>query len=122
MCNDHINNTKHVVFFCIKAKIVVETAVSRNVLNCFLFLCQLFKKPLDNPKQAGGPILASEDMKAIFSSLPDIEAVHRAMSDDLQAAVDNWNENSCVGQLVSNYVIANDCHVDIYIYIGLVLK
>ena len=37
---------------------------------------QLFKIPLDKEGQVGGPILAPEEMKTIFGSIPEIYDVH----------------------------------------------
>lgn len=37
---------------------------------------QLFKDPLDKEGQVGGPILAQEEIKTIFGSIPDIYDVH----------------------------------------------
>lgn len=43
-------------------------------LLCLLF--QLFKYPLEKEGQVGGPILAQEEIKTIFGSIPDIYEVH----------------------------------------------
>ncbi|XP_076805982.1 protein ECT2-like isoform X2 [Clavelina lepadiformis] len=75
----------------------------KNYVGILQTILNLFKKPLDDPNQAGGPILASEDMKAIFSSLPEIEAVHRSMNNDLQCLMAKWNDTSCIGTLVLKY-------------------
>lgn len=37
---------------------------------------QLFKYPLEKEGQVGGPILAQEEIKTIFGSIPDIYDVH----------------------------------------------
>lgn len=37
---------------------------------------QLFKLPLEKEGQVGGPILAQEEIKTIFGSIPDIYEVH----------------------------------------------
>lgn len=60
-----------------------------NLLNfCRIYLCwrvrashihfclKLFKLPLEKEGQVGGPILAQEEMKTIFGSIPDIYEVH----------------------------------------------
>lgn len=39
-------------------------------------MSQLFKLPLDKEGQVGGPILAQEEIKTIFGSIPDIYEVH----------------------------------------------
>lgn len=40
------------------------------------FCLKLFKLPLEKEGQVGGPILAQEEMKTIFGSIPDIYEVH----------------------------------------------
>lgn len=40
------------------------------------FILKLFKLPLEKEGQVGGPILAQEEMKTIFGSIPDIYEVH----------------------------------------------
>lgn len=42
----------------------------------FCFYLKLFKHPLEKEGQVGGPILAQEEIKTIFGSIPDIYAVH----------------------------------------------
>nr|CAB3240785.1 protein ECT2 [Phallusia mammillata] len=75
----------------------------KNYVGILQTILNLFKKPLDDPNQPGGPILAGEDMKAIFSSLPDIEFVHRSMSSDIELVVKHWDDLSCVGDLILKY-------------------
>lgn len=41
-----------------------------------VFISKLFKLPLEKEGQVGGPILAQEEMKTIFGSIPDIYEVH----------------------------------------------
>lgn len=40
------------------------------------FHLKLFKLPLEKEEQVGGPILAQEEIKTIFGSIPDIYEVH----------------------------------------------
>lgn len=40
------------------------------------FYLKLFKLPLEKEGQVGGPILAQEEIKTIFGSIPDIYEVH----------------------------------------------
>lgn len=40
------------------------------------FYLKLFKLPLEKEEQVGGPILAQEEMKTIFGSIPEIYDVH----------------------------------------------
>lgn len=42
----------------------------------FFFNFQLFQVPLEEEGQRGGPILAPEEIKTIFGSIPDIFDVH----------------------------------------------
>lgn len=46
------------------------------VLTFFLLIHQLFQVPLEKEGQLGGPILAQEEIKTIFGSIPDILDVH----------------------------------------------
>lgn len=45
-------------------------------LNFVRFSSKLFKLPLEKEGQVGGPILAQEEIKTIFGSIPDIHDVH----------------------------------------------
>lgn len=45
-------------------------------INFFCLLHQLFQVPLEKEGQLGGPILAQEEIKTIFGSIPDILDVH----------------------------------------------
>lgn len=55
---------------------------AESVLSMFLnfvisfFFLKLFKLPLEKEGQVGGPILAQEEIKTIFGSIPDIYEVH----------------------------------------------
>lgn len=51
-------------------------------LLCLLF--QLFKYPLEKEGQVGGPILAQEEIKTIFGSIPDIYDVHTRIKVGIQ--------------------------------------
>lgn len=49
------------------------------VSHIFIYLIlffKLFKLPLEKEGQVGGPILAQEELKTIFGSIPDIYEVH----------------------------------------------
>ena len=43
---------------------------------CIAFFFQVFQVPLEKEGQVGGPILAPEEIKTIFGSIPDILDVH----------------------------------------------
>lgn len=50
--------------------------ISVHVLLSLCFNVKLFKHPLEKEGQVGGPILAQEEIKTIFGSIPDIYDVH----------------------------------------------
>ena len=39
----------------------------------------MFKDPLEQPQQRGGPIISHGDIKGIFANIPDILAVHQTL-------------------------------------------
>ncbi|KAI5085140.1 protein ECT2 [Silurus meridionalis] len=47
-----------------------------NYVDILATVLQLFKYPLEKEGQVGGPILAQEEIKTIFGSIPDIYEVH----------------------------------------------
>ncbi|KAL2089723.1 hypothetical protein ACEWY4_014411 [Coilia grayii] len=64
---------------------------------------QLFKDPLEKEGQVGGPILAQEEIKTIFGSIPDIYEVHTRIKADLEELVMNWSEDKSVGNIILKY-------------------
>lgn len=56
----------------------MEHVGSVSVCTCthICFCLKLFKLPLEKEGQVGGPILAQEEIKTIFGSIPDIYEVH----------------------------------------------
>lgn len=63
--------------FAVKVYICVIPCMLPTVFQfSFLPLDQLFKLPLEKEGQVGGPILAQEEIKTIFGSIPDIYEVH----------------------------------------------
>ncbi|XP_068599492.1 protein ECT2 [Brachionichthys hirsutus] len=64
---------------------------------------QLFKLPLEREGQVGGPILAQEEMKTIFGSIPDIYEVHTRIKNDLRELLTDWSENRSVGNVILKY-------------------
>ncbi|TSK53621.1 Protein ECT2 [Bagarius yarrelli] len=64
---------------------------------------QLFKYPLEKEGQVGGPILAQEEIKTIFGSIPDIYEVHTRIKADLEELVMNWSEDKSVGDIILKY-------------------
>ncbi|XP_037554089.1 protein ECT2 [Nematolebias whitei] len=64
---------------------------------------QLFKHPLEKEGQVGGPILAQEEIKTIFGSIPDIYEVHTKIKNDLEELLTDWSENQSVGNIFLKY-------------------
>ncbi|XP_047444112.1 protein ECT2 isoform X2 [Mugil cephalus] len=71
-----------------------------DILNTIL---QLFKLPLEKEGQVGGPILAQEEMKTIFGSIPDIYDVHTRIKNDLEELLTDWSESRSVGNIILKY-------------------
>eukprot|EP00062_Callorhinchus_milii_P000710 gi/632935175/ref/XP_007888125.1/ PREDICTED: protein ECT2 [Callorhinchus milii] len=74
-----------------------------NYVNILTTIIQLFKVPLETEEQLGGPILAQEEIKTIFGSIPDILDVHTKMKADLEELMINWSENHSIGNIVLRY-------------------
>ncbi|XP_056893366.1 protein ECT2 isoform X2 [Takifugu flavidus] len=70
------------------------------ILNTIL---QLFKFPLEKEGQVGGPILAQEEIKTIFGSIPDIYEVHTRIKSDLEDLLTDWSDERSVGNIILNY-------------------
>ncbi|KAM7388774.1 hypothetical protein PAMP_024924 [Pampus punctatissimus] len=64
---------------------------------------QLFKLPLEKEGQVGGPILAQEEIKTIFGSIPDIYEVHTRIKSDLEELLTAWSEDKSVGDIILKY-------------------
>ncbi|XP_035997522.1 protein ECT2 isoform X6 [Fundulus heteroclitus] len=71
-----------------------------DILNTIL---QLFKHPLEKESQVGGPILAQEEMKTIFGSIPEIYEVHTRIKNDLEELLTEWSESRSVGNVILKY-------------------
>ncbi|XP_056591573.1 protein ECT2 isoform X1 [Triplophysa dalaica] len=74
-----------------------------NYVDILATVLQLFKYPLEKEGQVGGPILAQEEFKTIFSSIPDIYEVHTRIKADLERLVMNWSEEKSVGDIILKY-------------------
>ncbi|XP_050978387.1 protein ECT2 isoform X3 [Labeo rohita] len=74
-----------------------------NYVDILATVLQLFKYPLDKEGQVGGPILAQEEIKTIFGSIPDIYEVHTRIKADLEELVMNWSEERSVGDIILKY-------------------
>ncbi|XP_027025772.2 protein ECT2 isoform X2 [Tachysurus fulvidraco] len=74
-----------------------------NYVDILATVLQLFKYPLEKEGQVGGPILAQEEIKTIFGSIPDIYDVHTRIKADLEELVMNWSEDKSVGDIILKY-------------------
>ncbi|XP_051874447.1 protein ECT2 isoform X2 [Pristis pectinata] len=74
-----------------------------NYVDILTTILQLFKVPLEKEGQLGGPILAQEEIKTIFGSIPDILDVHTKIKSDLEEIILNWSENHSIGGIIQNY-------------------
>ncbi|XP_023371529.1 protein ECT2 isoform X4 [Otolemur garnettii] len=74
-----------------------------NYVNILATIIQLFQVPLEEEGQRGGPILASEEIKTIFGSIPDIFDVHTKIKDDLEDLMVNWDESKSIGDIFLKY-------------------
>ncbi|XP_063477756.1 protein ECT2 isoform X7 [Symphalangus syndactylus] len=74
-----------------------------NYVNILATIIQLFQIPLEEEGQRGGPILAPEEIKTIFGSIPDIFDVHTKIKDDLEDLIVNWDESKSIGDIFLKY-------------------
>ncbi|XP_056133516.1 protein ECT2 [Lampris incognitus] len=74
-----------------------------NYVDILTTILQLFKLPLEKEGQVGGPILAQEEMKTIFGSIPDIYEVHTRIKGDLEDLLTDWSEDKSVGGIILKY-------------------
>uniref|UniRef100_H3AXS6 Epithelial cell transforming 2 n=1 Tax=Latimeria chalumnae TaxID=7897 RepID=H3AXS6_LATCH len=69
----------------------------------WVLLSSLFKVPLEKEGQLGGPILAQEEIKTIFGSIPDILEVHTRMKASLEEIMIDWEERKSIGDVILKY-------------------
>ncbi|XP_040897147.1 protein ECT2 isoform X2 [Toxotes jaculatrix] len=74
-----------------------------NYVDILSTILQLFKHPLEKEGQVGGPILAQEELKTIFGSIPDIYEVHTRIKSDLEELLTDWLEEKSVGDIILKY-------------------
>ncbi|KAJ1087590.1 hypothetical protein NDU88_000757 [Pleurodeles waltl] len=74
-----------------------------NYVDILTTVVQIFQIPLEKEEQCGGPILAQEEIKTIFGSIPDILDVHTKIKDDLENLMRSWVENKSIGAIILNY-------------------
>ncbi|KFV80679.1 Protein ECT2 [Struthio camelus australis] len=71
-----------------------------NYVDILTTIIQLFQVPLEKEGQLGGPILAQEEIKTIFGSIPDILDVHTKIKASFFL---NWTENRSIGDIILKY-------------------
>ncbi|XP_062438423.1 protein ECT2 isoform X4 [Rhea pennata] len=74
-----------------------------NYVDILTTVIQLFQVPLEKEGQLGGPILAQEEIKTIFGSIPDILDVHTKIKEDLEDLMMNWTESRSIGDIILKY-------------------
>uniref|UniRef100_A0A3Q3WC29 Uncharacterized protein n=1 Tax=Mola mola TaxID=94237 RepID=A0A3Q3WC29_MOLML len=74
-----------------------------NYVDILSTILQLFKLPLEKEGQVGGPILAQEEIKTIFGSIPDIYEVHTRIKIELEELLTDWSEARSVGDIFLKY-------------------
>ncbi|XP_054241692.1 protein ECT2 isoform X3 [Indicator indicator] len=74
-----------------------------NYVDILTTIIQLFQVPLEKEGQLGGPILAQEEIKTIFGSIPDILDVHTKIKEDLEDLMINWTESNSIGGIILKY-------------------
>ncbi|XP_042368762.1 protein ECT2 isoform X1 [Plectropomus leopardus] len=74
-----------------------------NYVDILSTILQLFKLPLEKEGQVGGPILAQEEVKTIFGSIPEIYEVHIRIKSDLEELLSDWSEDKSVGDIILKY-------------------
>ncbi|KAJ8356951.1 hypothetical protein SKAU_G00197450 [Synaphobranchus kaupii] len=75
----------------------------RNYVDILTTILKLFKHPLEKEGLVGGPILAQEEIKTIFGSIPDIYYVHTRIKADLENLLIDWSEEKSVGDIIVKY-------------------
>uniref|UniRef100_A0A8D3DH81 Epithelial cell transforming 2 n=1 Tax=Scophthalmus maximus TaxID=52904 RepID=A0A8D3DH81_SCOMX len=74
-----------------------------NYVDILSTILQLFKDPLEKEGQVGGPILAQEEIKTIFGSIPEIYEVHTRIKHDLEELLTDWLDDRSVGDIILKY-------------------
>ncbi|NWI14133.1 ECT2 protein, partial [Crypturellus soui] len=77
-----------------------------NYVDILTTIIELFQVPLEKEGQLGGPILAQEEIKTIFGSIPDILDVHikiKASFFYLEDLMINWTESRSIGDIILKY-------------------
>ncbi|MEE6501405.1 hypothetical protein FKM82_004161 [Ascaphus truei] len=74
-----------------------------NYVDILTTIVQLFHVPLEKDGQLGGPLLAQEEIKTIFGSIPDILDLHTKIKGDLENLMIDWAETKSIGDVILTY-------------------
>ena len=55
-------------------------------------------------EQTGGPILDQEEIKTIFSKIPEIYEVHRRLLEDVETLLEDYNDEKSIAQIILKHV------------------
>ncbi|XP_012943637.1 protein ECT2 [Aplysia californica] len=74
----------------------------QNYVGILHTILHTFKAEIEKPDQYNGAILAPQDTKIIFGNIPPIYDVHCKLRDSLTQLIENWSEESSVGDCILN--------------------
>ncbi|XP_019853777.1 PREDICTED: protein ECT2-like [Amphimedon queenslandica] len=81
----------------------------KNFVKILNVIVNEFMKPLATPGQRGGQLLTNENVKSIFGNIPDILRVHTDIMNGLEERINNWESNTCIGDILLGQVRYNTC-------------
>ncbi|XP_022098002.1 protein ECT2-like [Acanthaster planci] len=70
-----------------------------NYVGILRTILTVFKEPLEK-EQTGGPILDQEEIKTIFSKIPEIHEVHQRLQEDLEKLLDDYSEDKSIAEII----------------------
>jgi len=86
-------------------------------------LCgQIFKEEIERTDQPGGPILDSQDVKAIFGGIPSIYDVHIKIRDELNEMITRWSDDESVGNVFLRHVSIGVFFLHLHCYHAVSMK
>ena len=77
-----------------------------NYINILKTILEVFKQPLEDPSfmlDQASHFLNETEIKLIFGDVPPIYDVHAKMHSEFVAAINDWNEDFCVGDVYLRY-------------------
>ncbi|XP_065644226.1 protein ECT2 isoform X2 [Hydra vulgaris] len=77
----------------------------KNYVYVLKTIVEIFKKPLeDSANQRGGSLLAPEEIKTIFGSIPELLETHERLLHAIDKLIENWNEEVLIGKAINDNV------------------